>query len=246
MAMEMCFQEAVSRSNSDVKDVASLEKWKSGSSVVDESENSQSGGFDCNICLESVQDPVITLCGHLYCWPCIYKWIHFQSVSDENHEQQPPQCPVCKAEVSEKTVVPLYGRGRTTNSSEDKAPQLGIVIPRRPSGFNCGGVQTMSTSSSQPAQQPRGGRRASPPPMLDLDYTTMTNMSHPTMGMFGEMVYKRLFGNSEPALYIYPNSYHLAGTTSPRMRRQVMQADKSLSRVCFFLFCCLVLCFLLF
>jgi len=34
-----------------------------------------SSGFDCNICLENVQDPVVTLCGHLYCWPCIYKWL---------------------------------------------------------------------------------------------------------------------------------------------------------------------------
>jgi len=31
--------------------------------------------FDCNICLESVQDPVVTRCGHLYCWACLYKWL---------------------------------------------------------------------------------------------------------------------------------------------------------------------------
>ncbi len=29
--------------------------------------------FDCNICLELASDPVITLCGHLYCWPCLYR-----------------------------------------------------------------------------------------------------------------------------------------------------------------------------
>jgi len=27
--------------------------------------NSSAGGFDCNICLESVGDPVVTFCGHL-------------------------------------------------------------------------------------------------------------------------------------------------------------------------------------
>lgn len=34
--------------------------------------------FECNICLELAQDPVVTQCGHLYCWPCIYKcvWGH--------------------------------------------------------------------------------------------------------------------------------------------------------------------------
>jgi|TARA_B110000977_G_scaffold188631_1_gene257137 E3 ubiquitin-protein ligase RNF5 len=29
--------------------------------------------FECNICLELASDPVVTQCGHLYCWPCIYK-----------------------------------------------------------------------------------------------------------------------------------------------------------------------------
>ena len=32
--------------------------------------------FDCNICLETAHDPVVTLCGHLYCWPCLYKRVH--------------------------------------------------------------------------------------------------------------------------------------------------------------------------
>lgn len=33
----------------------------------------QSSYFECNICLELAQDPVVTQCGHLYCWPCLYK-----------------------------------------------------------------------------------------------------------------------------------------------------------------------------
>jgi E3 ubiquitin-protein ligase RNF5 len=32
-----------------------------------------SANFECNICLELAQDPIVTQCGHLYCWPCIYK-----------------------------------------------------------------------------------------------------------------------------------------------------------------------------
>ena len=27
--------------------------------------------FQCNICLHSAKEPVVTLCGHLYCWPCL-------------------------------------------------------------------------------------------------------------------------------------------------------------------------------
>ena len=29
--------------------------------------------FECNICYELAHEPVVTLCGHLYCWPCIYR-----------------------------------------------------------------------------------------------------------------------------------------------------------------------------
>lgn len=29
--------------------------------------------FDCNICFDSARDPVVTQCGHLYCWPCLHQ-----------------------------------------------------------------------------------------------------------------------------------------------------------------------------
>ncbi|KAI5439048.1 hypothetical protein KIW84_024695 [Lathyrus oleraceus] len=50
-------------------------------------------------------DPVITLCGHLLCWPCLYKWLH--------HRSHPQECPVCKGVVGEEKLVPLYGKGRS-------------------------------------------------------------------------------------------------------------------------------------
>ena len=33
-----------------------------------------SSTFECNICYELGREPVVTLCGHLYCWPCLYKY----------------------------------------------------------------------------------------------------------------------------------------------------------------------------
>ncbi|KDP24139.1 hypothetical protein JCGZ_25796 [Jatropha curcas] len=238
------------------------DNWKSTSDNIADSEDSTSSGFECNICLDSVQEPVVTLCGHLYCWPCIYKWLHFQSISAENEDLEPQQqCPVCKAEVSEGTLVPLFGRGQTAKPSKSKAPNLGIIIPRRPLGLACGFDSPRSpfmTSSPQPTQQTYNRNYTnhsqvyysrpggySPSPMIN-PRVTAANMFDPVIGMFGEMIYARVFGNSVTNIYSYPDSYNLAGSTSPRVRRHVMQADKSLSRICFFLFCCVFLCFLSF
>ena len=31
--------------------------------------------FECVICMEIAKEPIVTNCGHLYCWPCIYEVI---------------------------------------------------------------------------------------------------------------------------------------------------------------------------
>ncbi|KAI5393023.1 uncharacterized protein LOC127092037 [Lathyrus oleraceus] len=87
--------------------------------------NSDAGNFECNICFDLAQDPIITLCGHLFCWPCLYKWLHFHSQSRE--------CPVCKAMVEEEKLVPLYGRGKTSTDPRSKSIP-GVNIPHRPAG----------------------------------------------------------------------------------------------------------------
>lgn len=87
--------------------------------------NNDAGNFECNICFELAQDPIITLCGHLFCWPCLYKWLHFHSQSRE--------CPVCKALIEEEKLVPLYGRGKTSTDPRSKSIP-GVNIPHRPAG----------------------------------------------------------------------------------------------------------------
>lgn len=87
--------------------------------------DSDAGNFECNICFDLAQDPIITLCGHLFCWPCLYKWLHLHSRSHE--------CPVCKALIEEEKLVPLYGRGK--NSTDPRSKFIpGINIPNRPAG----------------------------------------------------------------------------------------------------------------
>ncbi|GKV25852.1 hypothetical protein SLEP1_g35234 [Rubroshorea leprosula] len=77
--------------------------------------------FDCNICLDLAKDPVVTCCGHLFCWSCLYRWLNVHSYAKE--------CPVCKGEVTIKTVTPIYGRGNASRGVEDDS---GLKIPRRP------------------------------------------------------------------------------------------------------------------
>uniref|UniRef100_A0A0D9YFE5 E3 ubiquitin-protein ligase RMA n=1 Tax=Oryza glumipatula TaxID=40148 RepID=A0A0D9YFE5_9ORYZ len=84
-----------------------------------------SGSFECNICLELAQDPVVTLCGHLFCWPCLYEWLHVHAHSRE--------CPVCKAGLEEEKLVPLYGRGKASTDPRSRSVAV-VQIPSRPAG----------------------------------------------------------------------------------------------------------------
>ncbi|CAN1144387.1 E3 ubiquitin-protein ligase RMA3 [Linum perenne] len=80
--------------------------------------------FDCNICFDLASDPVVTCCGHLFCWACLYRWIHIHSDAKE--------CPVCKGEVTIKNVTPIYGRGNKNLRPPEEDETL--EIPSRPQG----------------------------------------------------------------------------------------------------------------
>lgn len=41
--------------------------------MVADADSAEESLFSCNICYEIAANPVVTLCGHLYCWPCIYR-----------------------------------------------------------------------------------------------------------------------------------------------------------------------------
>ncbi|XP_057800358.1 uncharacterized protein LOC131015891 [Salvia miltiorrhiza] len=77
--------------------------------------------YDCNICLEVAREPVLTCCGHLFCWSCFYQVSDVDSTSKE--------CPVCKGEVSDGNVIPIYGNGESERVRETES---GLKIPPRP------------------------------------------------------------------------------------------------------------------
>ncbi|CAA7395508.1 unnamed protein product [Spirodela intermedia] len=83
--------------------------------------------FECNICLELAKEPVVTPCGHLFCWPCMYQWLHLHCHYNE--------CPVCKGDIRESTLVPIYGRGSSGSRTEEvEDGDSGLKIPPRPHG----------------------------------------------------------------------------------------------------------------
>ncbi|MQL75672.1 hypothetical protein Taro_008046 [Colocasia esculenta] len=92
-----------------------------------EDRNANAVNFECNICLELAKDPVVTPCGHLFCWPCLYQWLHLHCNYNE--------CPVCKGEVTESDITPIYGRGSSqTRLEEEEDGDLRLKIPPRPRG----------------------------------------------------------------------------------------------------------------
>lgn len=58
--------------------------------------------FECNICFDQANEPVVSLCGHLYCWPCLDRWMQSQRL---------PSCPVCKAGIGKDKLIPIFTRG---------------------------------------------------------------------------------------------------------------------------------------
>ncbi|KAI5439097.1 hypothetical protein KIW84_024744 [Lathyrus oleraceus] len=102
--------------------------------------NDDASDFECNICFNLAQDPVITLCGHLFCWPCLYKWLH--------HRSHPEECPVWKGVVGEEKLVPLYGKGRSVTDPRTK-------IPPRPSDIHTLFASLEQTRLSREATEQR-------------------------------------------------------------------------------------------
>ena len=93
---------------------------KSSSSVPNKEEETSNNTpgedtsrYECNICLDIAKDAVVSMCGHLFCWPCLHQWLDTRPNS--------PVCPVCKASISKEKVIPLYGRGNESDP-RDKVP----------------------------------------------------------------------------------------------------------------------------
>ncbi|KAM3403025.1 hypothetical protein ACQJBY_006667 [Aegilops geniculata] len=81
----------------------------------DDKARRNAANFECNVCFDMADDPVVTKCGHLFCWDCLYQWLHVHS----NHRE----CPVCKGQVADDAIIPIYGRGGSAASVHAAPPR---------------------------------------------------------------------------------------------------------------------------
>ncbi|GAV77616.1 zf-C3HC4_2 domain-containing protein, partial [Cephalotus follicularis] len=80
------------------------------------------GFYDCNICL--AREPILTCCGHLFCWSCFYRLSYTHSNVKE--------CPVCKGDVLDTSITPIYGNGSDNYDHVSKSQDSGLEVPPRP------------------------------------------------------------------------------------------------------------------
>ncbi|ESQ43117.1 hypothetical protein EUTSA_v10014518mg [Eutrema salsugineum] len=215
--------------------------------VPTEVNSNETGCFDCNICLETAHDPIVTLCGHLFCWPCIYKWLDVQKSSPVSIIQK-QNCPVCKSNISIGSLVPLYGRGMSSSSSSDSETTM---IPQRPASSPLNSLihpashLNPSLQHHHQAQSPRlhYGGLAATESSTDLANAVMMSFLYPVIGMFGDMVYTRIFGTLTNTL---ARPYQYARSNNENTNQRMVQLEKSLHRVSIFFLCCILLCLFLF
>ena len=212
--------------------------------------------FVCSICLETVSDePVVTRCGHLYCWSCLYQWLEPGMLLSEytaafgsppgvvgaqrsvrngsnagdrvglnflnemtyrnvnaNHRPYNPSggsynearrcCPVCKADCTVDSVIPVYiqhsfdggsiGLDTDDDDGSDASMSLnGVPMARGP-------ARSPVTSTSTPNRSPTlDGMSTS----FDTDPTSNVGMrqrrrTSPGNHTFDSPIAERNFGGS--------------------------------------------------
>lgn len=77
--------------------------------------------LECHICYEESSEPVTTVCGHIFCWSCIYKWISAKPTNN--------YCPMCKNVVTADKLIPLYPKNYI---QEKQNSVLQDGVPKRP------------------------------------------------------------------------------------------------------------------
>ena len=97
--------EPSSSDNQDILDKPVRQEYsKAEAERASDSQNPDSV-FECNICLDTCANAVVTYCGHLFCWECLSPWMSAGLPGSTG-------CPVCKSGIDNTRIIPIYSRGR--------------------------------------------------------------------------------------------------------------------------------------
>jgi E3 ubiquitin-protein ligase RNF5 len=125
--MARALQQPPAAASSTTSAAAMATAVATAAAAAEEVSGSIGENFECNICFQKANEAVLTCCGHLFCWPCLYRWVHVHSYHKE--------CPVCKGSIAECSITPIYGRESALVSARMQASLGGSdqqVVPPRP------------------------------------------------------------------------------------------------------------------
>lgn len=170
-------------------------------------------------------DPVVTQCGHLYCWPCLFRWLN------TNHTT----CPVCKAGVTQENVIPIFIRG--DGPMEDPRMKTAAAA-----GGGGGGVSSATSEEGAIPSRPVGHR----PEPVTMPASPAINIGYNFAGVSfsaGFGFFPSLFGLQFQSFAPAPSSSS-SGSAPAESDDELQQAY--LSRVLLFLGLSVIFCLLFF
>lgn len=65
---------------------------------------------ECSVCLDSLVEPVITRCAHVFCQQCIMDVVTSESLA--------PHCPLCRAPLNENELIKVPERKKQKPEAE--------------------------------------------------------------------------------------------------------------------------------
>jgi len=92
-------------------------------------ENRRLAPFLCNVCHQYVRGGVVTICGHLFCWACLWP-----KVGDTNS----PMCPRCRHRlVLYEDIMPFHGEGPHADEADNEVLAEPGLVPRPTGMYLC-------------------------------------------------------------------------------------------------------------
>lgn len=83
--------------------------------------------FTCAICFEKAErEAVVTVCGHLFCWPCLCGWLESEALSSTSISSR-RCCPSCRS----PQVLPLISVARKLEQEDSIIGKLSDFACRR-------------------------------------------------------------------------------------------------------------------